>query len=387
MDKLTDTLDIRIAKAKENLSEESRDAINAVSWKLILSGINNAYSSDQLESLETETELLLCGLLSTEDYPRELESRMHLNKSEVEILINEIDKLIFKKIQEGLEKRLGVVKKVEVIYKSKPLTNDPNLINTPKDVQTAVSLSNWKEKLYIISKKYGLSVEKMGELEDITVKTLKGEILASKYENEVKNRIIVPEGREKEMVSEINEEIFRVIKGTLVNNSDIIPVESKEIPIPPYSKQKKNTVPLPPPSYKKEEIKKTENVNTIKNEDDLYKEHGIEIISDIPIAKDNNIYQPKNNETSYREEIPNKLEKVEETATPIAIPVKENDTYKEEIPNILEKNIIKDKLLGSTISKTVVNDYSLPKITKTDNNTEIEVNKTVNPHDPYHEAI
>ena len=115
MDKLTDTLDIRIAKAKENLSEESRDAINAVSWKLILSGINNAYSSDQLESLETETELLLCGLLSTEDYPRELESRMHLNKSEVEILINEIDKLIFKKIQEGLEKRLGVVKKVEVI--------------------------------------------------------------------------------------------------------------------------------------------------------------------------------------------------------------------------------------------------------------------------------
>lgn len=393
MNELTDTLEIKIAKAREKLPQKSRNAIDAVSWKLIILEINKDFNEEQIETLTTETELLLCRLVKTDDFPKELETRMKISRKDVSLLLAEMDKLIFKKMQEELEKRLTQKDIVEITYKSKPLTNDPNLVNTPKDVQTAVSLSNWKEKLYVISKKYGLSVEKMGELEDITVKTLKGDILASKYENEVKNRIVVPEGKEKEMVAEINEEIFRVIKGTLVNSSNTIPVENKEIPIPPYAKKKENIVPvpLPPPSYKKEEIKvrkDEEKVDIIKNEDDLYKEHGIEIISDVPTSKDGDISKPKNNETIYREEIPNNIVKPEETVTPTIIPIKENDEYKEEIPNILGKNIIKDKLFGNTISKTVVNDYSLPKISKIgQNNTEIEATKAVNPHDPYHEAI
>ena len=36
----TNQLDIMLAKAKENLSDETKAAIDAVSWRLILSGIN-----------------------------------------------------------------------------------------------------------------------------------------------------------------------------------------------------------------------------------------------------------------------------------------------------------------------------------------------------------
>lgn len=384
----TDTLETKIAKAKENLSEETRDAINAVSWKLILSGINKEYSSDQLESLEIETELLLCGLVSTEDYPKELESRMHLHKAEVEILINEIDKLIFKKIQEGLEKRLNEVKKVEVVQESKPFINDPNLADIPKDVQAAVALSNWKEKLYTISKKYNLSVDKMGELEAITIKALSGEIPTSKYESEVGLKINLPEDKRKEMVKEINEEIFRFIKGTLVDNSSVKLAENKDIPLPPYLAKKEDIVPLPPPSYKKEEVKievkKDEQI--IKNEDDLYKEHGIEIISDIPLSKETVLDKKEN----YREEIPVEIKKMEEEImlSPNIIPRSEKVEYREEIPNIQEGNIIANKLFKNTVSKTTINDYSLPKISKpTDPFIEALGNKALNPHDPYHESI
>jgi hypothetical protein len=378
MDKQLDTLEIQIAKARENLSQKSRNAIDAVSWKLIILEINKGFNTEQIEQLTTETELLLCGLVSTENFPKELEDRMKISRSDVSLLLAEMDKLIFKKMQEELEKRLNEKDIIEVTYKSNPLTDDPNLIDAPKDIQTAVSLSNWKEKLYNISKKYSLSVEKMGELEDITVKTLKGDILASKYESEVKNRINVPDDREKEMVAEINEEIFKVIKDTLVSSSTKKENKVLEIPTPPYKNKKIDEVPLPPSSYKrqeepKKEIKKVEN---IINEDDLYKEHGIEIISDIPIPKDNEIFNPINKKEII---IP----------STISTSTQEKVEYREEIPTILQKNIIADKLSKNIIGEIKTSDYTLPKISDP-NKEELEKKtseKSINPHDPYHEVI
>jgi hypothetical protein len=378
MDKQLDTLEIQIAKARENLSQKSRNAIDAVSWKLIILEINKGFSEEQIEQLTTETELLLCGLVSTEEFPKELETRMKISRSDVSLLLAEMDKLIFKKMQEELEKRLTEKDIIEITYKSKPLTNDPNLVDTPKDVQTAVSFSNWKEKLYNISKKYALSVEKMGELEDITVKTLKGEILASKYESEVKNRINVPEGREKEMVAEINEEIFKVIKGTLVENSSKKEDKIPEIPVPPYMNKKVDGVPLPPSSYKRAEEPKLEvkKVENIVNEDDLYKKHGIEIISDIPISGGDKIFTPINKDEGT---IP----------SPVSISAQEKVEYREEIPTILKKNIITDKLSKKIVGESKVSDYTLPKISDP-NKEELEKSvsgKSINPHDPYHEVI
>ena len=346
----------------------------------------------QIENLIIETELLLCGLVSTENFPKELETRMLLSKNDVSLLLAEMDKLIFKKMHEGFEKRLNQKKEVEVVYKSKSLTNDPNLVNTPKDVQTAVSLSNWKEKLYNISKEFSLSVEKMGELEDITVKTLKGELLASKYENEVLNRIAVPEDRGKEMVAKINEEIFKVIKGTLVNSSNIKENINIEIPIPPYNPKITEGVPLPPSSYKKqEEEKEVKKINNIVNEDDLYKEHGIEIISDVPVSQESEIFTPIMKENSYREEIPTKIKKGTEVTISSVVPnsTQEKVEYREEIPNILKKNIITDKLSKNMIGETKMSDYTLPKIstTKQAGVEKFEGEKPANPHDPYHEAI
>ena len=149
MDKIT-ILQIKIEEAKEKLSKETRRAIDSVNWKTIILGINKQYNSLQLEELETETELLLCGLTNPEDYPQELEMRMKIPKSEVFSLINEIDRLIFRKIQEELEKILK--DGFQTVEKS--FTPDPRFTNVPIETQKAISYSGWEASLREIAKKY-----------------------------------------------------------------------------------------------------------------------------------------------------------------------------------------------------------------------------------------
>ena len=106
MDNTIDTLQIKIDEARSKLSTETRLAIDDVNWKLTILEMKK-YSSEQLENLETETELLLSGILSPGAYKEELKTRMKLTETDVISLLNEMDKLIFKKIQEKLIENLS----------------------------------------------------------------------------------------------------------------------------------------------------------------------------------------------------------------------------------------------------------------------------------------
>ena len=97
MNNTTDLLQIKIEKAKAQLPENTLNAINAVPWQAIILQMRETkgYSFDQLGELETETELLLCGLLNPENYRKELKDRMKLSDVQVNDLINEMNKLVF----------------------------------------------------------------------------------------------------------------------------------------------------------------------------------------------------------------------------------------------------------------------------------------------------
>src|SRR3989344_4868338 len=98
MDTTIDLLKIKIDKAKEALSEESRRAVDGVDWKTIILSMRTekGYSYTQLEDLETETELLLCGLINPEEYPKELEKRMGIPRAQVDELVNELNEKVLK---------------------------------------------------------------------------------------------------------------------------------------------------------------------------------------------------------------------------------------------------------------------------------------------------
>jgi len=101
-----DMLQIKIDRAKESLPEETLKAINSVDWRAVILGMREkkGYSYEQLEDLELETELLLCGLLNPVDYPKEIEERLKLPRSQVDLLVQEMNEMVFKKIKDELIK-------------------------------------------------------------------------------------------------------------------------------------------------------------------------------------------------------------------------------------------------------------------------------------------
>ncbi len=106
MNDTKDLLQIKIEKAKAGLPEDTQNAINAVDWKSVVLGMREkkGYSFEQLEDLEIETELVLCGLIIPENYSKEIEKRLKLQKSEVNDLVKEMNDRVFVKIKENLIK-------------------------------------------------------------------------------------------------------------------------------------------------------------------------------------------------------------------------------------------------------------------------------------------
>jgi len=106
MDNTVDLMQIKIDKARAELPEETREAIDTVDWRAVILGLRESkgYSFEQLGDLETETELLLCGLINPAEYPKELETRMKIPRAQADFLVNEMNDLVFSKIREELIK-------------------------------------------------------------------------------------------------------------------------------------------------------------------------------------------------------------------------------------------------------------------------------------------
>jgi hypothetical protein len=312
------------------------------------------YSQEQLEVLEMETELLLCGISDTESYPKELGEGMHLSKEEVSLLITEINKLIFQKIKDDLEKRVSM--KEKTLETRRPLDYDPRFISMPKEVQDAIAHSSWKERLYEIASKYKLTIEQMGILEDTTVKVMSNVIHPNNYEDELASKITKPKEDISNLVKEINEKILEEIRRLLKVHSG--GSEDDEVPLPPYSSVE---------IKKKEEPKKVE-ANTT------------------PFG-------------TYASNFIVNIKKKEEVKTPepvVLVSVITPNIKEDEVPippkidmvNI-QKNIIEEKLKGATASEHSISNHSSPSIdiplsTTVKNDT---INNVGNPHDPYREII
>lgn len=101
-----DLLQIKIENAKKLLSEDTLEAIAAVPWQaeILKMRETKGYTFEQLGDLEIETELVLCGLISPTDYPKELENRMKISGMAANELVKEMNRLVFSKIKEELIK-------------------------------------------------------------------------------------------------------------------------------------------------------------------------------------------------------------------------------------------------------------------------------------------
>ena len=164
MDDMVDLLQIRIERAKSQLPEETLNAIKAIDWQAVVVGMREkkGYSFEQLGDLELETELVLCGLLSPENYQKELENRMKITKAAAAELVNEMNDLVFKKIREELVKNAERKK----IFANKKPVSAPAEVSAPaveKDTQTSNSagVEIMPEKLELAGEAHPILAQKL----------------------------------------------------------------------------------------------------------------------------------------------------------------------------------------------------------------------------------
>ncbi len=292
-DNLNNKYKQKIDEAWNKLPQESRNAINRVNWKLIILGLKK-YTEDQLDNLEIETELLLCGITKPEDYPIELADRLHLSKEDTLSLIREMNQLVFQKIQKELQKIIekkggGKDANSNVSKPEKPIVFDPRFTSLEKGIQEAIALSGWREKLYEIAKKYKLQIDQMSSLEEITVKMISNIIPPNKYEEELKSKINLQAGELLSLIKDINENILGNIHEIFKKNLEKPEPEIEEVPIPPYKtkeiegsvlnqiKVSKEIDDIKSNNYR-EPVPEIEKKEEIKH--DFYKESGIEILKE-----------------------------------------------------------------------------------------------------------
>jgi len=359
MDIIIDRLQTKINEAKALLRKESREAIDAVNWKYVIQGINEKYSTEQIEDLTTETELLLCGLLKTEDYPKELQTSMLLTRGEVDLLINQLDILIFKKIQAELEKRI-FGKRVETPA-SKPLVIDPRFLNMPKDIQEAIARSDWRNKLYEISKNYKINIEQKGILEDLTVRVIQNTIHPDKYESEVASKITLPTEDIFRLVKDVNENILKVIRDLMENGSkeQVVSSKEEEVPLPPYGKIITNDKLL---------------INNEKPKDET---PVIPIIKKEPSMQVYGVIGDEGTPTKVRDELKDAWPTKQISPTPTT----------DSAPKIVSKSMMDEKLKSVTMSDHSVSDYSTPKIASPSSSSDGISNPSLKSHDPYREEF
>ena len=235
----------KIAEYYGKLPKEAQIVFSSMTWMETLKDIGVKYSlnNNQIETLGTETTLVLLGIIHIEEYQKILEKELGLEKEITEKIIIEIDENILKTIKDALSKTFEA-NAISLAEKEAPVVEkvpefDPRFMSMPKEVEEAIAKSNWKEKLYEIAGKYKLTVEQMGALEEMTVKVISNEVHPDKYEEELASKITIAKEDVSNLVKDINEGILKKIRENEKGSSEKekVIMNEDEVPLPPYAKK------------------------------------------------------------------------------------------------------------------------------------------------------
>ncbi len=329
-----------------NLQPEIQAAIMNPEYEKNLTEIAQKYnlSAEEFSELELNTTLVLIGQTHPDKYMDELSDDLKIPKEKIDAIVGEVNEKILKDIVDIIRKNFDADDTEEQIISDLPDSDytEGYFANLPKEVQAAIRESNYRTKLYQIAVGKDMSIEQMQGLEEVTNKVLLNVIHPDKYEEELKAKLNMSSEVIREVVDSVNEDILKNIREILRNhweeNKGLKVDTTDEVPLPPYAMVK----PEAPKTFTFVVPKPTEPV--IKTESNIYKSAGIEMIKDEPEKDD------------------------------------------------VMKSIIGSKLSAPTLSKPVVSNQTIPKITPATtpivkiDNTQAPVSPE-KPHDPYHEAV
>ena len=228
-----------IAEYYTKLPPNAQKKFSDMKWMDSLQAISTKYtlSHEQIKDLGIQTTLLLLGVVSVEQYAESISKSILLPEESLMKMLDEIESEILGDVRSDLEGAYNAnLQNISNDQKKQELDIDPRFAELPEELRHAIAISDYKQKLYDISIKHKLPINKMQPLEDVTVKFIVGGLSASQYENALALNLDVESGKAREIANDINESILKTIRQK--EQSDTTPKvveEEDDVPIPPYS--------------------------------------------------------------------------------------------------------------------------------------------------------
>jgi hypothetical protein len=331
------------------LPEDIQQVFSSMSWmeKIKEISIKFGLTQEQIETLGAETTLALLGIISLDEYQENIANDLRLQSTPLQKMLTEINDSIFKLIRPQLTDAYN--NHVESLVDEKyggVESLDARFSKLPKEVQDAITESNYQNTLYSIGSQYKLSIDQMGALEESTNKVLIGILHPDKYEEDLKAKISLPPDQISGLVKSVNENLLKnireILKSSWGTRDEGIKSGDDEVPVPPYGQ----TIKLEATMQTEENpIQVTNSLSKI--ETGIYNDAGIEFIDE------------------------------------------SKDISSKPGPSEVGMDIISNKLNKMVMSGNVVSDYSLPKVNKpsTPSPLPAKAPELGQIHDPYHEPI
>jgi hypothetical protein len=335
----------QIALYYSKLPSDAQAVFSSMKWMDSLRDISAKYalSEGQIETLATETTLVMLGIIDMDEYNDNIQREISISTESIVKMTKDIDDLVLATIRPQLQETFEK-NSTELIEKAYGDTKklDERFLSLPPELQRAISESNYQSGLYGIASKYKLSIDQMSSLEEVTTKLVLNMIHPDSYEKEVESKVGLPKDKSIELVNEINESVLKSIRSKLKehwndSNKNVAHTLEEEVPRPPY----------------KETLVTEKTIVAPKAEEKIYKDAGIEVLNE--------------NIDKKEEAIP--------TPSPVQTPS--------------GADMLADKLSKMTMSSTGVSDHSIPRVAKIEEkaNQSAPDNLPTKKYDPYHEPI
>ena len=339
----------KIALYYSKLPPNVQAVFSSMSWLETLKEISQRYglNQQQIETLGTETTLVLLGIIHLVEYEEALTNELGLSRNSAEKILMEIEESIIKNIRPQLVLAFEANKKSET-EKTPNVEQklDARFKKLPKEIENIIKESNYQETLYNIAKEHNLTVLQMGSLETTVIDLIVGAIHPEEFENYLEKNLELPLETVRKIANDVNEKIFLKIRELL----KLMNTPEGEIP----------------------SVEKTTE-ETQNNETQVLNSAGVEIVPEkleLGTAE-----KP----TENREDI---LEKIEKPET-----INKMTNYELQIDNKEETHpILAQKLSGSLQTGVVKTEHTLQNLSSNDKENLTTTTSKKPKIDPYREV-
>lgn len=203
----------KIAYYFSRLPAEAQNLFAGMAWLETLKRISGKFSlSDtQIETLGTETTLVLLGIISTEEYEKMLTDELKLPPERLEALLMEINGLILNPVRMELK---NAFEKNSTEAPEEPKKEEPK----PIEIKPG-GKPDYYDALYEILRSHNLTVAQMGAVEKLVSAVMAGGENTAHFEENLEKDTWLPRDKAHAVTLAINERIFKNIRNQMMAGS------------------------------------------------------------------------------------------------------------------------------------------------------------------------